>query len=186
MIGYDRRWNIRKSSLLNIHQFAACLWVYLCFSFFKRKSFSWQSKTIKCNTRVWVSDGMLRKFFCIKDLCLRVKETHLQTGNCAKERKLNRVMPQELKGNYKLFKKSKGWKAQRTFSFFYTSLGAVLTQHKGNFAELTLHRIGSLLLDKKRWLKSWHNRRKDPLNLAVVVAPPVWALLVDALRVEDF
>ena len=129
---------------------------------------------------------MLRKFFSIKDLCLRVLETHLQTGNCAKGCKLNRVMPQELKGNYKLFKKSEGWKAQRTFSFFYTSLGAVLTQHKGNFAELTLHRIGLLLLEKKRWLKSWHNRREDPLNLAVVVAPPVWALLVDALRVEDF
>ena len=42
----------------------------------------------KCNARIHATDGMLRKYSCIKDLCLRLKDIHrknLSAGNCAKE-----------------------------------------------------------------------------------------------------
>ena len=55
-----------------------------------------------------ISDGMLRKFFCAKYLCLHVIDNHsrnLQASICAKECQLNREEPQEVKGNsYKLCK----------------------------------------------------------------------------------
>ena len=41
----------------------------------------------KCNARIQVSDGVLWKYFCIKELYLRVKENHrknLHASNCAK------------------------------------------------------------------------------------------------------
>ena len=43
-------------------------------------------------TGVQVSDCKLWKYFCIKELCVRVKDNHrknLQASNCAKEYQLN-------------------------------------------------------------------------------------------------
>ena len=73
----------------------------------------------KCDARVQVRDGMVWNFFCIKDLCLRVKDNHrknLQAGNSAKECKLNRAKPQEIKGNScKLSKQTNGKSAKYSF-----------------------------------------------------------------------
>ena len=59
-----------------------------------------------CNATVQISDGMLRKHFCIKDLCLYFKNNrrkNLQADNCAKECQLNREKPGGVKDNsYKL------------------------------------------------------------------------------------
>ena len=60
------------------------------------------------NARVQVRDGMQRKYFCIKDLCLHFKDNHrknLRADNCAKECQLNREKSPEVKDNsYKLCK----------------------------------------------------------------------------------
>ena len=63
----------------------------------------------KCDTRVEVSDGMLWKYLCIKDLCLHVKDNYrknLQAGNCAKERQLNHAKLREIKDNSYKFSKN--------------------------------------------------------------------------------
>ena len=55
---------------------------------------------------VQVSDGMLRKYCCVKYLCCHVIENdnrNLKAGNCAKECQLNWAEPREVKDNsYKL------------------------------------------------------------------------------------
>ena len=74
-----------------------CMWVFISFHC---KALTEQNN--KCNVRVQVSDGMLWKYFCIKDLFRRVKDIHrknLQAGNCAKECQLNRAKPREVKDN---------------------------------------------------------------------------------------
>ena len=56
-------------------------------------SFFLTEQSNKCNVRVQVTDGMLRKYFWIKDFCVHIKDYHrknLQTSNCAKESQLNR------------------------------------------------------------------------------------------------
>ena len=62
----------------------------------------------KCNARVQASDGMLRKFFCMKYFCRHVTDNHsriLQASSCAKECQLNREKPREVKDNsYELSK----------------------------------------------------------------------------------
>ena len=84
-----------------------CVYVGVCISFY-RKGFSWLNKAKKCNARVQVSDGMLRKYFCIKYLCRHIINNHsrtLQAENCAKEYLLNRVKSREVKeSSYKLSK----------------------------------------------------------------------------------
>ena len=53
---------------------------------------------------------MLRKYFFVKNLCRHVTDNHsrdLQASNCAKERRLNRAKPRDVKDNsYKLSKRS--------------------------------------------------------------------------------
>ena len=50
-----------------------------------------------------VSDGMLRKYFCVKNLCYHVVDNHsrdFQASNCLKECQLNREEPREVKDNF--------------------------------------------------------------------------------------
>ena len=91
---------------------SVCVCVCVCvFISFHRNCF-WLNKN-KCNAWVQVSDGMLRKYLCIKYLlikyfCRHVIGNHrrnLQGGNCAKECQLSRAKPREVKDNsYKLSK----------------------------------------------------------------------------------
>ena len=56
----------------------------------------------KCNARDQVNDGMLRKNFCVKNLCHHVMDNHsrdLQASSCKKECHLNRVEPREVKNS---------------------------------------------------------------------------------------
>ena len=58
----------------------------------------------KCNVRDQVSDDMLRKYFCVKNLCRHVISDH-QAGNSAKVCQLKRQKPREVKDNsYKLYR----------------------------------------------------------------------------------
>ena len=89
------------------------VWVWVCvcvcvcacvclFISFHRKDFSWMNKTINVVSQVQASDGMLRKYFCVKYLCRHVIDNHsrnLQASNCAKECQLNREEPREAKDN---------------------------------------------------------------------------------------
>ena len=95
-------------------------------------------KSSKCNARVQVRDGMLRKYLCVKNLYLFVKDIHrknLQADFCAKECQLNRKKSREVKGNSKLPRKS-------------TVTSGDVTQDKGNIVEPTLHGEVSLKLKK--------------------------------------
>ena len=98
------------------------LWVCLSDSF-QNRGFYWQNKTINA---VQVSNGMLQKYFCIKDLCLWIKDIHrknLQAGNCAKECQINWEKPWEVKDNsHKLLKKQR--KKVQSIDFFLTNLGS--------------------------------------------------------------
>ena len=97
------------------------LWVCLS-DFFQNRGFYWQNKTINA---VQVSNGMLQKYFCIKVLCLWIKDIHrknLQAGNCAKECQINWEKPWEVKDNsHKLLKKQR--KKVQSIDFFLTNLG---------------------------------------------------------------
>ena len=60
-----------------------CVCVYVCLFPFTLTI----EQNNKCNARVQVSDSVLRKYFCIKNLYLRVKENHrknLHDSNFAK------------------------------------------------------------------------------------------------------
>ena len=79
----------------------ACVCVFV-FIYFHRKGFSWLNKTINVMSEVQVRDGMLRKYFCVKNLCHHVIDNHsrdLQTSNCAKKCQINQVEPREVKDN---------------------------------------------------------------------------------------
>ena len=94
------------------------MWVCMFISFL-RKGFYWLSKAI--------SDGMLRKFFCIKYLCCHVIDNYsrnLQTGNCANECQINQAKPRKVKDNsYKLSKKPMV-KVRSIATFLLTNLGS--------------------------------------------------------------
>ena len=67
---------------------------------------------------VQVSDGILRKYFCVKNLCRHVRENHsrnLQASNSTKERQLNRAKPQEVKDNSYNFLKPNGKSAKHCY-----------------------------------------------------------------------
>ena len=69
---------------------------------FHHKDFSWRNKIIRCIARVQVSNNILWKYFCTKDLHLCLKGVHkkgLQAGNCANKFKLNLSKPRQVKGN---------------------------------------------------------------------------------------
>ena len=64
--------------------------------------FSWLNKTINTGPEVQVSNGMLRKYFCVTYLYPQVIDNHsmdLQASNWAKEYQFNRAEPRELKDN---------------------------------------------------------------------------------------
>ena len=65
----------------------ACVCVFI---FFHRKDFFWLNKTMNVMPEVQVSDGMLRKNFCVKYLCRHVKYNHSKNLK-AKECQLNRA-----------------------------------------------------------------------------------------------
>ena len=76
---------------------AVCVCVCVCvracvcvFIFFHRKDFFWLNKTMNVMPEVQVSDGMLRKNFCVKYLCRHVKDNHSKNLK-AKECQLNRA-----------------------------------------------------------------------------------------------
>ena len=56
----------------------------------------------KCNARDHVSDVILRKYFCVKNLYSHVIDNHnkdLQTSNCTRQCQINRADPREVKDN---------------------------------------------------------------------------------------
>ena len=76
--------------------------IYFCINVFHRVGFCWLNKTIIVMPAFRSAMVCLRKFFCIKDLCLHFKDSHrknLKTENCVKECQLNRAKPRELKDN---------------------------------------------------------------------------------------
>ena len=75
-----------------------CVCVFISFH---HKSFSWLNKTINVVPVVQVSDGMLRKYFCIKYLCRHVIDNHSRTFKLTtvQECQLNRAEPREIKDN---------------------------------------------------------------------------------------
>ena len=78
-----------------------CVCVYVFISS-HRIGFSSLNKAINVMTEVQVSDGILRKYFCVKCFyCLVIyhHSRNLDSGNCAKECQLNRAEPRELKEN---------------------------------------------------------------------------------------
>ena len=80
-----------------------CVCVYVCVCVcisFHHKGF-WLNKA-NVVPEAQVSDGMLRKYFCVKCLCRHVidnRSRNLQANNCAKECQLNPVEPQKTKYN---------------------------------------------------------------------------------------
>ena len=64
-----------------------CLCVCVCVYFLLSYRLLLIEQNSKCNVRDQVSDGMLRKFFCVKNLCYHVIGNHsmdFQASNCAK------------------------------------------------------------------------------------------------------
>ena len=141
--------------------------------------------------RVQANDSMLWKYFCIKYLCLCVKDSNrknLQACNCARERQLNQVKPWEVKENSYRLSKTNGKSAKHSYlpphwprELFWLSTRKILSE------TCTAPR-GSLftreILSNQHWLRSWHNRWDDPFNLTVVTATLSWAFLIDALLVR--
>ena len=85
-------WNLKFKLLLpgTVSFSTSCVCVCVFMSF-HRKGFSCSS-----NARVQVRDDMLRKYFCLKYLCLYFKDDHrknLQADNCAKEYQLHQAKP---------------------------------------------------------------------------------------------
>ena len=76
-------------------------WLYVCvFILCHYKGFSWLKKEINVMPEVQASDGILVKYFCVKYLCRQVIDNNrrnLQSGYCAKECRLNRASPPEVK-----------------------------------------------------------------------------------------
>ena len=87
-----------------------CVCVLCVFISFHCKDFSWLNKTIVVlSPYASASDDMLRKHFCVKDLCFYFKGNHkknLEADNCAKECQINRVKTREVKGNSYKFSKN--------------------------------------------------------------------------------
>ena len=81
-----------------------CVCVCVClFPFMVKASPDWTKTSDKCNARDQVSDGMLRKYFCVKNLYCHAIGNHsrdLQASNCAKECQLNSAEPREVKDNF--------------------------------------------------------------------------------------
>ena len=82
-----------------------CVCVCVClFPIMVKASPDWTKTSDKCNARDQVSDGMLRKYFCVKNLrqphAIVNHSRDLQASNCAKECQLNLAEPREVKDNF--------------------------------------------------------------------------------------
>ena len=96
--------------------------VYVCvpaclFSFTVKVSLLTEENN-KCNARDQVSDGMLRKYFCVKYLRRHVIDNHsrnVQASNCAKECQLNGTEPRTVKGNSYKLPKTNNTSAKRSY-----------------------------------------------------------------------
>ena len=93
-----------------------CVRVCVCISFHRKDLLTEQDN--KCNARNTVSHGMLRKYFCVKNLCCQIKDSHssdLQVSNCAKYCQLNRAEPREVKENFTNFLETNSKKGKHSY-----------------------------------------------------------------------
>ena len=80
-----------------------CVFVCVCVNFLSPQRLLLTEQHNKYHARDQVSDGMVKKYFCFKNLCRYVIDNYnrdLQACNCAKEYQLNWAEPRELKGNF--------------------------------------------------------------------------------------
>ena len=84
-----------------------CVWVCIYFLSLKRLLLTEQNNN--CYAKDQVSNTVLRKYFCVKNLCRHIIDNHsrdLQASNCAKDCQLNRAEPREVKDNFWKFLKN--------------------------------------------------------------------------------
>ena len=87
-----------------------------------------------------------------------------------------------------IFLKTDGKTAKHSYLSPRQSRDLFWLSSKANIVKLSLHQEGwfalkkaILILSNQHWLRSWYYSWEDPLNLTVIAATCIWALLVDAL-----
>ena len=93
--------------------------------YFHRKGFSWRNKTINVMPEIRPAMLCWANISCVKNLCRHVIDNHnrdLQVSNCAKDCRLNRAEPREVKDNSSNFLKPTV-KARSIAIFLLTNLG---------------------------------------------------------------